>query len=415
VKLTVFQSQDGDCLMVESSDGKRMLVDGGRATSYHTHVAPALEAVPKLDLIYVSHIDADHIEGVLALLDDEVDWRVHDFQVKSGNPKPKVPPRARPPKVGELWHNGFGDQVDQRGKAIPDLLAASAAQLDFSPDAAGVAAEQRHLALSFDQGIRVSARVSPKQLGIPLNKAFGGKLALVRNPSKPIGLGKLKLTVLGPFPEQLEQLRKDWEKWVDKSTTQLDDTRREMQDDVKRLGNGEVALVRDALAQRADAIKPAVTPPNLASLMLLAREGKKTVLLTGDGRGDHIIQGLQHSGDMKNGKIHVNVMKVQHHGAWANIDDEFCKNVTADHYVFCGNGSNENPDPPTLDALFEARLVPGGKPFKLWFNSSVKAAGKGAALTRMIDVEKTVRQQAAKHPQLVSFFFLEDSSFELQP
>lgn len=413
MKLTVFQSQDGDCLMVESSDGKRMLVDGGREASYHAHVAPALEKLPKLDLVYVSHIDADHIEGVLALFDDELAWRVHDFQVKSKNPNPKVPARTRPPKVGELWHNGFGEQLNQRGKAIPTLLAANAAQLDFSPGAGGAAAEQRHLAFSFDQGTRLSARVGPQQLKIPLNKAFGGKLALVRDDAKPIALGKLKLTVLAPFEEQLTQLRKEWEAWVDKGSDQLKNTRRTMEDDVKALGNGEVTLVRASLAQRAATVKK-VTTPNLASLMLLARDGKRTVLLTGDGRGDHILKGLEHSGDLNAGTIHVDVLKVQHHGAIGNVrPDDFFAKVTADHYIFCGNGSNENPDEPTLDALFAARLVPGGKPFKLWFNSSVKVAADGKPLARMKQVEKRIRATAAQHPDLLSFFFLEDSFFEL--
>ena len=36
------------------------------------------------------------------------------------------------------------------------------------------------------------------------------------------------------------------------------------------------------------------------------------------------------------GRIHVDVLKVQHHGATANVDDAFVRAVTADHYVFCG-------------------------------------------------------------------------------
>ena len=42
MKLTVFQSDKGDCLLLTSADGKNVLIDGGMSDSYTTHVAPAL-------------------------------------------------------------------------------------------------------------------------------------------------------------------------------------------------------------------------------------------------------------------------------------------------------------------------------------------------------------------------------------
>ncbi len=46
MKLTVFQSDKGDCLMLESG-GKRMLIDGGMRDSYTRHVAPTLSELGK--------------------------------------------------------------------------------------------------------------------------------------------------------------------------------------------------------------------------------------------------------------------------------------------------------------------------------------------------------------------------------
>ena len=74
MKLTVFRSEKGDCLLLTSKNGKRMLIDGGMEKSYENHVAPELgrlrDANKKVDLVYVSHIDRDHISGVLRMLDD---------------------------------------------------------------------------------------------------------------------------------------------------------------------------------------------------------------------------------------------------------------------------------------------------------------------------------------------------------
>ncbi len=420
MKLTVFQSGEGDCLLLESRDGKRMLVDGGMAGSYHEHAAPALAKLAQLELICVSHIDNDHIGGIVALMSDAFDWHVHQLHLDKGDTRHRAPRVDRPPKVLELWHNGFGDQLGPDAVKIAGLLAASATRLDFgTAQDTWEAARYRAVANSVPQGIELSQRVSREQLAIPLNKAFGGKLALVRDGARPVRLGSVALTVIGPFEEDLANLRGEWAAFLrdPKNQKTLESLRRRMREDVKSLETGDVHVFRSALAAQAAEIgnRQEVTVPNLASLMLLAREDDgRTVLLTGDGHANDIIKGLEHSGDLpKGGTLHVDVLKVQHHGARANITDDFCRRVTADHYVFCSDGANDNPDKPTLDALLKARLVSGGQPFKLWFNSRASVVSKQPKRERMAAVEAQVRTAARQHPGLLSFEFLEKSFFEL--
>jgi beta-lactamase superfamily II metal-dependent hydrolase len=420
MKLTVFQAGEGDCLLLESRDGKRMLVDGGTAGAYRTHAAPALAKLNRLDLICVSHIDDDHIGGIVALMDDAFLWHVHQVHVDRGDATHRAPRVKRPPEILELWHNGFGEQLGPEAAKIASLLAASAARLDFgTAEDTWEAARYRAVANSVPQGIELSKRVSPEQLKIPLNAAFGRKLALVRRGAKPEPLGSVALTVIGPFAEQLATLRKVWRAWLRDPENQDDlaKLRQQMRDDVDSLKTGDVDMFRSGLATQADAIGKLseVTAPNLASLMLLAREDDgKTVLLTGDGHADHIIKGLESSRDLpKNGSIHVDVLKVQHHGARANITDDFCRRVTADNYVFCSDGSNSNPDEPTLNALFRARLVPGGRPFKLWFNTRANVVPAGRKRTRLAAVEAQVRQAAQQQPGVMTFEFNEKSFFEV--
>lgn len=430
MKLTVFQSSKGDCLLLESADGRLMLIDGGMASSYRTHVAPTLdarrEAGHRLDLVYVSHIDEDHIDGVLALMDSELDWRVHEFQVGTGNTHHKPPKQPRPPEVGELWHNAFSDQVQQNTGPIADLLAATAAVLEFGTedDDRGRAERHRDLATSVDQGIRLSQRVSPEQLQIPLNKAFEGKLAMVRDAQQPIPLGSVSLTVIGPFEADLDTLRGEWNVWLEKNQRQLADTRARMRADIERLGTGEVELFRTALELQAGELgdRDEVTAPNLASLMLLAEEDTKTVLLTGDGHADDILKGLRHAGRLDDdGAIHVDVLKVQHHGAEFNITEDFSRQVTADQYVFCGNGAHDNPDLRVLDLILDARLEPppagsanaqAGDAFRLWFNSS-SAVTNPSNRPHMEKVEQLIADRAQQHPGRFEFQFLDDHFLEL--
>ena len=43
------------------------------------------------------------------------------------------------------------------------------------------------------------------------------------------------------------------------------------------------------------------------------------------------------------GGLHVDVLKIQHHGAEHNFKREFAKRVTAENYVICGNGRTRTP------------------------------------------------------------------------
>ena len=82
----------------------------------------------------------------------------------------------------------------------------------------------------------------------------------------------------------------------------------------------------------------------------------QTMLLTGDARGDKILEGLELVGLVDaGGTIHLDVLKVPHHGSDNNVETSFFKRVTADHYVLSGNGEHGNPERATLAMLLEAR------------------------------------------------------------
>src|SRR5688572_4332786 len=126
MQLRVFQSDKGDCLLLTGQNDKgRILIDGGMPASYSEHVAPAMgqlrKAGKKLDLVYVSHIDQDHIGGVLRLLDDEVAWRIHEHHLKKGNTKHKAPKAPRPPQIKKIWHNAFHEQIGDNARDVESL------------------------------------------------------------------------------------------------------------------------------------------------------------------------------------------------------------------------------------------------------------------------------------------------------
>lgn len=429
MKLTVFRAGKGDCLLLTTEDNKRMLIDGGMRGDYNEHVAPALAELAAqkapLDVVYVSHIDRDHISGVLQLMDDLVAWRVYDYQRERGNERAGEPKRPRPPEVKDLWHNGFGELVSSDTTPIEDTLAMEAGLLETSdaPKTLENAADHRELATSVAEGIELSRRAAHDQLGIPLNRQFGGKLALVRDGAQPVALGTAELTLIGPHPEDLEKLRGEWEEWLREKKGQHQRLNARMQRDSDRLAT-DFDRLRAALDFDAEELghREKVTVPNLASLMFFLREGERTVLLTGDGHDDDILKGVEHANLVEpGGPIHVDVLKVQHHGSEHNLHPDFTKRVIADHYLFLANGEHDNPDPRIVQVIIDSRLGSAevksthpkvDDPFHLHFNSSAQAT-EGEDQKHMRGIEELVTLAADASEGRMSCTFLTESSFEL--
>jgi beta-lactamase superfamily II metal-dependent hydrolase len=136
----------------------------------------------------------------------------------------------------------------------------------------------------------------------------------------------LTFTILGPHQAELDNLEDAWKKAKAKCKT-------------KRSGY-EQSVAADYLNR---------TVPNLSSIVILVskkeRDGKtRRMLLTGDAGGDLILKALKRQKllDAK-GKIHVDLLKIQHHGSKHSADAQFFRSVTADMYVISGNGKHGIP------------------------------------------------------------------------
>jgi hypothetical protein len=80
------------------------------------------------------------------------------------------------------------------------------------------------------------------------------------------------------------------------------------------------------------------------------------MLLTGDARGDDILMGLKDAKFLDSrGRLHVDLLKIPHHGSDRDVAPQFFQALTADHYVISANGENDNPDCETLCWLAESR------------------------------------------------------------
>jgi hypothetical protein len=366
----------------------------------------------------VSHIDDDHIGGVLEMMNDKVAWRVHDFQVKNGNPGHARPGPDEPPNATQIWHNAFHELIKDNAGDVESMLAASATILSGAPDplAQSIASASRNLVTSKKQAIQLSRRVNSSQLNIPLNPQFGGKLMMVRGGAPLVKLGSAQISIIGPFPTDVKKLRDEWNKWLKENQKILKQISQQAARDEKNLGQSELNHFLQPILAQAQVFgdRKSVTPPNLASLMLLVEEKKKTLLLTGDGHADDILKGLDHHGKLDaRKKIRVDVLKLQHHGSEHNITPGFCEQVTADQYVVCGNGFSGNPELSVLELIVKTRKRTDKDRFKFWFNAAASVVNKEPNHGHMQDVEQLMKRLQKELGGRMQVAFNAKSSFQV--
>jgi len=357
--LDVRRARKGDCLLLHFGTKKQpglIMIDGGPKSVYAPHLKPRLTKIREargiknndplpVDVLMVSHVDDDHIQGILDFTREEIaNVQAH---------------RPRLLNVFSLWHNSFDDIIGSQPKEITANVnatfkaEASTGAVDLSDEKIGsveeifldrnpggnedadaeVVGSSLKVLASIAQGFRL--RADAERLGYTRNAEFGGKLIVTAEDMAPTIVSEsLDVTVIGPMLEEIQALHKDHQKWLE---------------DLKKKGKTS----EEALAAYVDK-----SVPNLSSIVVLIEVDKKRMLLTGDARGDKVLKGLQLTGKLGKGKktkIKVNLLKVPHHGSSNNLDNDFFERVIAEHYVFSGDGEHGNPERETMEMLLRAR------------------------------------------------------------
>lgn len=348
--LDVRRARKGDCLLLHfgsEDEPGLVMIDGGPSGVYTPHLKPRLLEIKKardldnqeplpVDLLMVSHVDDDHIRGILDLTREMTAATVPLLRVHS------------------FWHNSFDDIIGSDPKELTAAVAAqfgtaslddglpADATLDSDEEDEVIVSNLKVLA-SIGQGHRL--RADAERLDFPLNPDFDGKLILAGKTPLEVAEG-LTFIVAGPMRPELQKLQKK-------------------HDDFLKAQKKQKKTAGAALAAYVDK-----SVPNLSSIVVLAKVDDRSMLLTGDARGDKILEGLELVGLVKKGgTMHVDLLKVPHHGSANNLDDDFFERVTADHYVFSGNGEHGNPEREALAMLFKAR---GRKPIQVHLTYPVK-------------------------------------------
>jgi beta-lactamase superfamily II metal-dependent hydrolase len=303
-RITMLPALEGDCLWIEygeSAKPYRILIDGGPIGA-EPALRVKIESLPedqrRFELVVVTHIDSDHIAGIVKLL-------------------------ANPPKglfVRECWFNGY---CHLAAKGILGALEAEFLTVYLK------AFEKRQPGF---------------WNGFFKNQAAG---ALAHGDLPVCHLeGGMELIVLGPGSAALAALRKDWTKVIKKyHLDQAGAAEEKLASDRRyRPRPGFLGQELSLITLAGETFKQDTGAANRSSITLIARYRNKTCLLAADAWPEDLEASLSRFGPPGMRRV-FDAVKVPHHGSSRNNSNPLYKRLDSRRYLISSSGARHcHPD-----------------------------------------------------------------------
>jgi hypothetical protein len=315
LRIDMLPAAQGDALWIEYGDAikpRRILVDGGTASSWPAGLRTRVEALPAderhFELLIVTHIDADHIDGALALLRDE----------------------SLGASFGDVWFNGW--------RHLPDTPLESLGPVE---------------------GEQLTDTLIAR--GIPWNDAFDGHAVGV-NPEGQLPCRKLDdattLRVLSPTAQQLADLKPVWRKVVEEAGLDPDKPRPPPEEEplppgLERLG---AEALPDVAALADVSFKSDTAEANGSSIVVLLEHDGSSAVLCGDAFPAVVQASLARlRSERAVDRLAVDAFKLPHHGSHANVSLDLLADLDCPRYLFSTNGAHtRHPHPEAVARVLVA-------------------------------------------------------------
>jgi hypothetical protein len=343
----------GDAIWIEYGDldgSHHILIDAGPASTYQTVQKWLLSQAPAalaLDLLVVTHIDADHIDGAILMLADMKDLGV---------------------SFKDIWFNGWRQ-----------LAESEASDDTFGPL----------------QGEFLGAQLS--ELALPWNLAFsGGPIVVPESGELPMRTlpGGAKVSLLSPGLRQLRRLRRNWATVVrDAGWTPGDESAARARLNARR--DYEPPGRIDDFAGKTFGTDNAVA--NGSSIAFAFEYRGARCLFTGDAWAEVLAESIgrlpEHA---RMDRVSFDLVKLPHHGSRANVDVTLLESLRAPCFLVSTNGAKFNH--PDEDAL-ELVVRHAGRPHpELVFNYESETTRSWADPERQSKLDYVARFAVAGQP-----------------
>ncbi len=301
----------GDSILLEYGNRRKyyILIDAGPYTAFEELVPALRRAAPsmkRIELLVVTHIDTDHIDGAILLLNRD----------------------KLPFVIGEVWYNGW-NEISTVGDDILGSL----------------------------QGEYLSTLIT--RWGLPHNTRFNGKQVMVSDYASLPGIrlpGGMVITLLGPGPGELKALIPGWvndttdlrDEEAVKARLEKDPHYDKPMDDLL----GDEYGIEDL---QQTIVKADKSETNASSIAMLATYRGKSCLLPGDATTLTLLAAieplLQSTGRER---LTVDAWKLAHHGSRKNTMEELMEKIECKRILVSSDGKKfGHPNADTLARMLK--------------------------------------------------------------
>lgn len=336
-----FESGAGDCLFLilrdeQVGDSFHIMVDCNVLTPEIKHFIYS-ELGSKIDTLIITHIDADHTNGIVKLLRDIESEHL---------------------QINQILFNGFQPQTDNPQPLNDEIRKKLDAAMKFLPP---IVDENNHKTNGVDAACLVTEinkkqqwkdvwRKTPILAGetIALSEAKWGRLRFLSPTQNAIDklLHEVKLEYarklgVAPPKQDFENQDKYFELML-----RLSNLRKRPTIIKKTRG---LVITKDVMVKYAeiDADENAVTLANKASLAFYweSTDSSKRVLMMGDAIPSQILSQLN---EIYEGTMQFEAVKISHHGSKNNTSISLLNKISSEHYFITGGKSSEGPHIETI-------------------------------------------------------------------
>jgi len=311
-RIHLLPAEYGDSIVIEYGDEQRpqrILIDAGTGTNEsYAAVRARIKEIAKdglFELLVVTHIDLDHIGGVLPLLDEA---------------------KALGITFKEIWFNAY--------EHLTDILGPK-------------------------QGEQLSSRIVTGRY--PWNLKFGNDAVVIPDAGALpfVDVNGMKITLLSPKRAQLEKLEKVWREVIEAAGLVPGVGATMAPEEIDDLLGEEAIDVAD-LARRH--FKSDTAEANGSSIAFVAEHDGKSALFGADAFPGLLAESLARLPDAERKRI--SVFKLPHHGSRKNLSVDLMNVLDCKTFLVSTNGKRfEHPNRESI-----ARVIARGRGSRLFFN-----------------------------------------------
>jgi beta-lactamase superfamily II metal-dependent hydrolase len=339
------QAGNGDCILIES-ESSSILIDGGTAASFEEWKS-IITNTPALDCLFVTHIDDDHVNGIIKLISSD-----NCVEIKN------------------IIFNGAKQVLElDVGNFCEDDCYYEAIAIDFTsiPDTG--------VDIGYSEGTSLSYILEEKNYSV--NEVNFGKAIHVDSFEDPITIGCFEIDFIGPSRDALKRLKDKWftvlnerglkRKIISKQHAKAFESYvNDLGDDCESEFNISYDISDSIVDLSESKYLPDKSLANETSLAFIVRANGKSVLMLGDSHVETIIEWMDCNGIEM---LDVDAVKVSHHGSKGNINKEFMSRLNCNKYFISTNGKIFSH--PDVEAISKIARYSKKRDVKIYMNNQL--------------------------------------------